>query len=167
MYDNLMNKFKLKNIYTKKAYLDETNQRFVLNYRNLYARLAGALIFEGKKDSARKVLDYCMSIFPDEICHYDYYVPALASCYYKIGDDQKGDKICERVSELMDKDMDYLFSFPLDDLKSLDQTFREDLLVLQHVNEAVKGSKNQTLARNIESAFHKNWDLYNEKVYKH
>lgn len=167
MYDNLMNKFNLKNIYTEKAYLDETNQRFVLNYRNLFARLADALIFEGKKDSARKVLDYCMSIFPDEICHYDYYMPALASCYYKTGDEQKGDKICERVSELMDKDMDYLFSFPQDDLKSLDQTFREDLMVLQHVNEAVKGSKNQTLAKNVELVFNKNWDLYNEKVYKH
>ena len=72
LYDNLMNKFNLRDVYNKKVYLDDQNQHLVLSYRNLFGRLADALIQDGKKDSARKVLDYCMSVFPDEVFHYDY-----------------------------------------------------------------------------------------------
>jgi tetratricopeptide (TPR) repeat protein len=167
LYDNLMNKFKLKNIYSKKVYLDEQNQRLVLSYRNLFGRLADALVSEGKKDSARKVLDYCMSVFPDEVLHYDYYVIGLAECYYKTGDAQKADNICEHILQLRDQDMNYLFSFPVADLKSLDNSLREDLMVLQRLGEVVKGSRNQALVNNADTCFRKNWDLYTTNVYQH
>jgi len=32
-------------------------------------------------------------------------------CYYKIGDEQKADKICEHMLHLMDQDMNFLYSF--------------------------------------------------------
>ena len=57
MYDNVMNKFKWANVDPEKVYLDEQNQRLVLSYRNLFNRLADALILEGKKDSARKAIN--------------------------------------------------------------------------------------------------------------
>ncbi len=167
LYDNLMNKFKWANVKSKKVYLDEQNQRLVLSYRNLFNRLAGALIQEGKKDSARKVLDYCMSIFPDEVSHYDYFVIGFAECYYKTGDAQKADKICEYILQLMEQDMNYLYSFPTAELKSLDNSLREDLMVLQRLGEAVKESKNQALIRNVNACFRKNWDLYTTNVYQH
>lgn len=167
MYDNLMNKFKWANINSKKVYLDEQNQRLVLSYRNLFNRLADALIQEGKKDSARKVLDYCMSIFPDEVSHYDYFVIGLAECYYKTGDAQKADMICEHILKLMEQDMNYLYSFPTAELKSLDNSLREDLMVLQRLGEAVKAGSNQTLVRNVDACFRKNWDLYTTNVYQH
>jgi hypothetical protein len=166
VYDNLMNKFNLRNVYNKKVYLDEQNQHLVLSYRNLFDRLADALIQEGEKDSARKVLDYCMSVFPDEVSHYDYFVPGIAECYYKIGDVQKADKICEHMLQLMDQDMNYLYSFPSAELKSLDISVREDLMVLQRLGEAVKESKNQTLVRDVDSCFHKNWDFFTANVYQ-
>ncbi|HZX62224.1 MAG TPA: DUF2723 domain-containing protein [Bacteroidales bacterium] len=167
MYDNLMNKFKWANINSKKVYLDEQNQRLVLSYRNLFNRLADALIQEGKKDSARKVLDYCMSIFPDEVSHYDYFVIGLAECYYKTGDAQKADMICEHILKLMEQDMNYLYSFPTAELKSLDNSLREDLMVLQRLGGAVKAGSNQTLVRNVDACFRKNWDLYTTNVYQH
>jgi tetratricopeptide (TPR) repeat protein/MFS family permease len=166
LYDNLMNKFKLKNIYSKKVYLDEQNQRLVLSYRSLFGRLVDALILEGKKDSARKALDYCMSVIPDEVSPYDYFVVGLAECYYKIGDTEKADKICQRILKLMDQDMAYLCSFPTGDIKSMDMSLREDLMVLQRLNEAVKASKNTALGKDVEACFHKNWDFYTTNVYE-
>jgi Protein of unknown function (DUF2723) len=166
LYDNLMNKFNLRNVYTKNEYLDEQNQRMVLSYRNLFNRLADDLIMEGKKDSARKVLDYCMTVFPDEVTHYDYFVIGLAECYYKTGDAQKADKICECILKLMDQDMNYLYSFPTADLKSLDNSLREDLMILQRLGEAVKSSNNQALVRNVDACFRKNWEFYNNNVYQ-
>jgi hypothetical protein len=167
LYDNLMNKFKWANINSHKVYLDEQNQRLVLSYRNLFNRLADALIQEGKKDSARKVLDFCMSIFPDEVSHYDYFVIGLAECYYKTGDAKKADKICEHILQLMEQDMNYLYSFPTAELKSLDNSLREDLMVLQRLGEAVKAGSNQTLVRNVDACFRKNWNLYTTNVYQH
>ncbi|HRS40142.1 MAG TPA: hypothetical protein P5292_13260, partial [Bacteroidia bacterium] len=56
MYDNMMNKFRWGGIDNPHVYLDENNQRMLLNMRNNFARLAEALLAEGKNDSARKVL---------------------------------------------------------------------------------------------------------------
>ncbi|MCX6248062.1 MAG: DUF2723 domain-containing protein [Bacteroidetes bacterium] len=166
LYDNLMNKFKWGNVTNKKVYIDEQNQRLILSYRSLFARLADALIQEGKKDSARKVVDYCMSVFPDEVSHYDYFVIGLAECYYKTGDAQKADKICEHILKLMDEDMVYLYSFPTGDLKSMDNNLREDLMILQRLDEAVKGSSNQSLVRKTEATFQKNYQFYSTNVYQ-
>jgi len=166
LYDNLMNKFNLRNVYNKKVYLDDQNQHLVLSYRNLFGRLAVALIQDGKKDSARKVLDYCMSVFPDEISHYDYFVPGITECYYKIGDEQKADKICEHMLHLMDQDMNFLYSFPPAELRLLDISVREDLMALQRLSEAVKESKNQALVKDVDSCFSKNWDFYTTNVYQ-
>jgi tetratricopeptide (TPR) repeat protein len=161
-----MNKFNLRNVYNKKVYLDDQNQHLVLSYRNLFGRLAVALIQDGKKDSARKVLDYCMSVFPDEISHYDYFVPGITECYYKIGDEQKADKICEHMLHLMDQDMNFLYSFPPAELRLLDISVREDLMALQRLSEAVKESKNQALVKDVDSCFSKNWDFYTTNVYQ-
>ena len=67
---------------------------------------------------------------------------------------------------LMDQDMSYLYSFPTADLKSLDISVREDLMVLQRLGEAVKESKNQALARDVDSCFQKNWNFFTANVYQ-
>ena len=162
-----MNKFICGNISNPKIYLDEQNLRLIMSYRNLFERLAGSLIDEGKVDSARKVLDRCMEIFPDKVARYDYFVAQLAGCYYRTGDAQKADAICEKVLHLMDQDLDYLFAFPQDELKSMDGSLKEDLMTLQRLGEIVtSGTKKEALKRNTEACFRKNWELYTSKVYQ-
>ena len=46
MYDNVMNKFKWGNLGDSTIYLDETNMRMTLNFKNNFSRLADALILE-------------------------------------------------------------------------------------------------------------------------
>jgi MFS family permease len=166
MYDNMMNKFKWGNVSNKKVYLDEQNQRLVLSYRSMFGRLADALIQEGKKDSARKVLDYCMKIFPDEISRYDYFSIGVAEGYYKIGEAQKGDQICQLILKRLDEDMNYLYSFPVADIRLFDNAVREDLMVLQRLDEGVKGSSNNVLVKNAEACFRKNYEFYTANVYQ-
>ena len=74
LYDNLMNKFVWGNINLKEVYLNENNLRMTMNFRNNFARLAMALIDEGKRDSAVKVLDRCLEIMPDETVPYNVFV---------------------------------------------------------------------------------------------
>ena len=80
MYDNIMNKFTwqgFKNIISHEKLLGS-------NYINNFHRLANALIEENKTQSAKKVLDKCMDLFPNEIISYDYLLISIIEDYYKI-----------------------------------------------------------------------------------
>ena len=54
MYDNLINKFKWGNMGDPNVYLDETNMRMTMNFRNNFARLADALIMEPSLKKLKK-----------------------------------------------------------------------------------------------------------------
>ena len=55
MFENLVNKFKWGNMQDTSIYLDETNMRMTMNFRNNFARLADALI---KKKNLKKPKSY-------------------------------------------------------------------------------------------------------------
>jgi len=94
MYDNMMNKFKWGGIENPDVYLDENNLRMTSTLRHMFSRLAGALINEGKKDSALTVLDYCMKVIPGETVPHNSTVSLiLASQYYQLEQNEKGDEI--------------------------------------------------------------------------
>jgi hypothetical protein len=100
------------------------------------------------------------------VAHYDYFVIGIAKGYYKTGDAQKADRICEHILKLMDEDMNYLRSFPLADIRSLDNSLREDLMIVQSLSEAVKASSNPALVKRIDNCFMKNYEFYSTNVYQ-
>jgi hypothetical protein len=55
-YNNVMNKFAFGNAKNPTVYYDEENRRHLNSIRYSIAEIAQALVMEGKKDSARKVL---------------------------------------------------------------------------------------------------------------
>jgi hypothetical protein len=57
-YTNVMTKFAYGNASTPGVYYDEENRRHLNTLRATHAQLALSLIDEGKKDSARKLLEY-------------------------------------------------------------------------------------------------------------
>lgn len=83
MYDNIMHKFKWGNMNDPKVYLDENNQRMLMNVRNSFVRLAEGLIAEGKRDSAVVVLDRCNELVPDSKIPYNYFNMLMVESYYK------------------------------------------------------------------------------------
>lgn len=85
-YNNLMNKYRFRSISNPKVYIDENKSRIISNYRNLFARLANALIDEGKKDSALTVLNKCMEIIPTSTVPANYFVAMMIEGYYRAGD---------------------------------------------------------------------------------
>ncbi|MDI3526267.1 MAG: hypothetical protein PWR03_450, partial [Tenuifilum sp.] len=86
MWKNLMEKYRFRSINDPKVYLDENKLRIISNYRNLFARLANALIDEGKKDSAKLVLNRCMELIPPETVTLNYFALPLVEAYYRAGD---------------------------------------------------------------------------------
>ncbi len=135
MYKNLMEKFKWGGIDNPKVYLDEQNTRMIWNFRNNFARLANALIDEGKKDMALKVLDRCEQVITDKLIPYNFYVIPMAEAYIKAGRADKGKAILSRLLERTSIEMDYFFRFEMKDARNLDSDKRQDLYVANKIKD--------------------------------
>jgi len=91
LYNNIMNKFAWGNLGDTTIYIDEQNANLSAHLGMLMQTLAGQLINEGKKDSAIKVLDKIVSVFPNKNFPYDErYMIDVANNYLFIGQKQKG-----------------------------------------------------------------------------
>jgi len=64
MYDNVMNKFRNGGMNNPKVYLDENNTRHGDEHPFSVCTPCTALLAEGRKDSARKVIERCLTEIP-------------------------------------------------------------------------------------------------------
>lgn len=166
MYDNMMNKFQFGNMQDPKVYMDENNLRMTMNFRNAFGRLATCLILEGKKDSARRVLDRCMEVMPGNSIPLNFFVIPVIEGYYKIGETKKGDQIAEKLFSLFNDDLAYIFSFPDNELKDFDLDLQQDITTMQRLSEITKDNNREPLAQKSAASLDKYYQLYMTKVYK-
>ncbi|KPK88189.1 MAG: hypothetical protein AMS27_00075 [Bacteroides sp. SM23_62_1] len=101
MYNNFINKFRWGGVTDSTVYLDENNLRMLANMRNNFGRLAQVLINEGKKDSAKVVLDRCMEILPHSRVPFDYFMLPVIENYYRIGDTETAGDFVVQLSDVM------------------------------------------------------------------
>jgi hypothetical protein len=160
MYDNLVNKFQFGNLDNPNIYLDETNIRMTMNLRNNFYRLADALITEGKKDSAKVVMDLCIRALPDKSVPYNYFVMPIAEGYYKIGDMAKGNEIYTRMIDILSEQLNYYFAFQ-DDMKDKYSFEKEqNLAMLQKLMQVAKRFKQEEISKKAEEVFDSYYKLY-------
>lgn len=105
MYDVVMNKYQWGGMDKDGVYLDENCLRMAGNIRMQVTILANALIREGKKDKAKKVLDYMMRKIKEENVPYDPAVFTIAACYYQIGDTTKANELSKKLFDIMEHDL--------------------------------------------------------------
>jgi hypothetical protein len=91
LYENMMNKFKWGGANNPKVNIDYNHKRtiIVIKARYNYARLAKALVNEGKNEKAIQVLDYCMNALPLDRVSYDPYIGDVIEAYYSAGATEK------------------------------------------------------------------------------
>ena len=95
VYNNLMTRFKYGGLEQKGLYLDETVTRMCYTHRRLFGTLLTHLMKEGKKDKAKKAIEYAEKVLPT------YYLPMnylnggmeFAMTYYELGLRQKGEQV--------------------------------------------------------------------------
>jgi L-rhamnose mutarotase len=110
MYKNMMEKFKWGGIENYDVYLDENCLRMLSNMRHNFGNLATALIKEGKVDSARQVMERCLTLFPDDRIPFDLYMLSLVDNYYKLNDPAKAHEIADAILKNTYEELDYLLS---------------------------------------------------------
>lgn len=155
MFDNLINKFKWGNMGDPSVYLDETNMRMTMNFRNNFARLADALIAEGDTTRARIVLDRCVEVMPNEAISYNYFNIPIADAYYRLGEREKASEIVRVLADNYFDEMDYYTSI---DQKTLSQMDRD----YQLTNQVIGSIFNLAQAHNDKDALERISTLYQQ-----
>jgi hypothetical protein len=142
-YNNIMTKFAFGNAKNPNVYYDEENRRHLNSIRYSVAQIAEALVLEGKKDSARKVLrkmdqETSQNSFPYAMTsnrgnQHDYFSYVfLQACY--AADDKE---LANKVSTLLLKDLKQQIVY----YRSLGDNMSEDQF-LQNLELAYQGKPN-------------------------
>lgn len=133
MFDNLMHNFKFGNIKDPRVYVDENNRRMCTNLRSNFHRLATALIAEGKKDSAVKVLDYCLDELPKEKIPYGYFSIEIMKDYFKADNKEKGMELANTIVDDLEQELNYYFGFEGNDFSMVENEIQTPLYFLNQI----------------------------------
>lgn len=120
MYKNVMS-WDWGNSESPNIYHDPETRKNSISYRTNLARLMEALINEGKKDKAKKVIDLAMTKMPVDYFDYYRFVDPFAGGYYAIGEKAKARTV---LSQLMKKYQENLMYY-----STLKPTEQNDLYV--------------------------------------
>ena len=109
MYDHMMNKFTWGNL--KKAnYLDPESVRMVAVVVNNFNVLAESLYNEGRIEEAKKALDKCLNVIPDQNFSLNFTIRKfyMADLLYKLKENQKANAVVENTANYISEQLDYL-----------------------------------------------------------
>jgi hypothetical protein len=133
MYGNLMNKFDFGNMGTPGVYLDETNMRMAMYMRNTYGRLASALADVGRADSARRVIEHCLEMLPNEQLPLGYFAISFGETFYKTGDTDKGNELYNQLISNFEEQLEYYFAFTGKRARAYEMKRRQTMGMLNRV----------------------------------
>ncbi|MBL1233029.1 MAG: hypothetical protein CMD31_01075 [Flavobacteriales bacterium] len=110
MYENLMTKFAWGGMDKENLFMDENNKRMCMNFRNNFARLAGELIRQDKKEQAVKVLDKCLEVLPEHNVPYNQFMVSIAEHYYRLKENDKANDIVKTLINQYHEELIYYTS---------------------------------------------------------
>ncbi|RLD68237.1 MAG: hypothetical protein DRI95_03515 [Bacteroidetes bacterium] len=153
LYDKLMNTFMWGGIDKEGVYLDENNRRMLMNMKNNFARLANALIYEEKKDSAIVVLDRAIELMPNNRVPYNYYNLLIAEAYYRAKVPEKANEIMNIVANKTGEEINYYLSLPTDFQNDLGDDRERSLAMAQEILRLCSTYKQEELFKEINNKF--------------
>ncbi len=155
MYNNMMNKFKWGGMSTEGVYMDENNLRMTMNLRNNFARLAEALLAEGKTEQAKKALELCMKEMPRKNIPYNYFMLPVAEVYYKLGMNNEANELMKAIANIYEEDLKYYFRFKVKLAENIDSEKQQAMAVMQRIGQVARMNKQETLAKDFDERFKK------------
>lgn len=160
MYQHMMNDFKWGNMNDPRVYIDENNQRMMMNIRNNFNRLAESLVQEGRKDSAIKVLDRSLELIPHDIVPYNYFSLQLAEDYLSAGAMDKGTKVMREIYESYKEEMDYFLKLDDKYLVSVDEEIQRIMYFLREMSLITNEYKLEDFSKEITASFNNYFQAY-------
>ncbi|MGD0583043.1 MAG: DUF2723 domain-containing protein, partial [Bacteroidales bacterium] len=148
LYNNLMKKFLWRGAKEKGVNIDYNHKRtlIVVKARYNYARLAKALIAEGKNEKAIEVLDYCMATFPLDKIPYDMYMTEIVEAYLQAGATEKGVSMSKELADYYFKRLDYYMKQEPDILSSADYEIQTAIQYVSKTASSLKDARQDQLS---------------------
>lgn len=153
MYDNIMNKYRFRSIANPKVYLDENNSRIISNYRTIFARLANALVDEGKKDSAITVLNRCIEVIPPSNVPFNYLSLSLVEGYYRAGAVDKGISYSKTMLKSSADQMNFILNLSKEQIGRLHNDVQLNMAIIQELYRLANQYEKGSHKKEIEAAF--------------
>lgn len=164
MYENLMKKFKWGGMDQHKIYMNENNRRMCMNVRNNFARLAEALIKEGKKDKALEVLNKCLEVLPEENIPYDFFMLPVAEAFYKAGAPDKANAVTEKLADIYTEQLNYYFSLDQEKYAQISSQGNQAMSVLYRLHMlTTRDFPQDSLGKKIKESFDGLQVLYGQR----
>ena len=156
MYNNIMTKFKWGGMEVKGTYLDNVFiSSCALNIRQRCGSLANALIDEGKKDKAIKLLDKCLEVTPEENVPYDMTMYGITMAYYQAGAFEKGNALAKKLFDNYESNIRYYYSFDRRELPRFGSDVEQATDILRRFVYFTKNFKQDALSKEFETRFAK------------
>lgn len=118
--------------------IDRETARTVGIMKQNYARLATALINEGKNDSVVAVLDKGLQYFPNSKIPFDYFTISWAYNYFKAGANEKGTEVVNDIANRYKEDLDYYGGLDKRYSRYYDDQVQEALAVIQRLSQVAR-----------------------------
>ena len=113
MYNNMMTKFKWREMDNPNVFYDENYLRFPANARDKFYRLAKDLYERGDTARSKKVVDHVFTVMPDKSIPNDYYNPQYVDLLFKFGNEKQANHIINTMTERSDKALTYYLNQPV------------------------------------------------------
>lgn len=153
MYENMVNRFEWGNMHMPDVYHGTETERMSLNYRSMYARLANALIAEGRKEDALKTLDRCLEAMPHESILFNFSVAGIVEAYYRLEEFEKGNDVALKLAEVYGQDIDYFSRLDRNQVKRLGNDPDIAMSVMQKLLILAKTFKQDEVLEKLEERF--------------
>lgn len=154
MYNNVMNKFVWGGMDQHGVYLDDVFIRScALNIRQRVAALAMALVDEGKKDKAIKVLDKCMQVTPEENVPFDATLYSIVMAYYQAGANNQANELAKEVFDNYEKNIKYYYSFDTKERASFGREVEQAQDLMERLIYFSNNFKQTELSKQFESRY--------------
>lgn len=146
-FDLMTKEFVFGNIADPSVYCDKESYGMSLFSRNNFARVAQALMAEGKKDKAVACLDKGVEVFPDIQVPFDMYMIGYGELYYQAGAFEKGTAMLDRVAEIYEQNLRYYMSLDTKRQRWMEQDMSEAVQIMQAINDIATRYKQEALIK--------------------
>ncbi len=145
-------------------YMDENNRRMCMNLRNNFARLADALVREGRTPEAQEVLAKCIEVMPDDNVPYNYFMVPVAESYFRVGDEEKATELIETIYALTKEELEYYFGLKPHEYAKVGKNPQQSISVLYRLMDTTtRKFPREELGGRIKADFEAYQKVFNDK----
>ena len=190
MYDNIMNKFRWGFFNREGIYIDENKSRMAGNIRNNLARLAEMFVEEGdialneglqvdtngldvpiskdeapayaeqKYEKARTVMEKLAFEVPDSIIPHNYFSLGIASCYYRLGLNEKADDVLRKYAKDNLQEAEFYFALGDGRIQSAVSDLQRNLYIVNQILDMAVVNEREGFVKELEDSFYPLIDRY-------